>query len=223
MSAETPGISGFPHNAKRQQRNGALQPSPFARHPPVRQAAENKLKLEKERDLTGEADAAETPEPGGAAEPSDSRQLLGPGPPRPHLARRPGGAAPPAERGLGRRRGPFPPPPHLVDARCAGGRSRHIPRRAGGGRAARARCAARQRPLSAAITGPQLTRSGGGGGASGTLARAGSPAADLPSMAPGSRSVRRHLGCGAAALPCRPSFSGLSLGACLFPLTVLQA
>lgn len=44
-----------------------------------------------------------------------------------------------------------------------------------GGRAALARCAAPQRALSAAITGPQLTRSGGGGGAPGTLARTGPP------------------------------------------------
>lgn len=153
-------------NSEREHPN----PLSFIRHPPIRRAAENKLKLE--RDLTGEA---ETPEPGGAAEPSDSRQLLGPGPPRPHLARRPGGAAPPSERGLGRRRGPLPPPPHLVDARCAGGRSRHIPRRAGGRRAARARRAAPQRALSAAITGPQLTRSGGGGAAPENLARTGPP------------------------------------------------
>lgn len=82
--------------------------------------------------------------------------------------------------------------------------------RADGGRAARARCAAPQRPLSAAITGPQLTRSGGGGGAPATLARTGPPptfpAWRRPAGPP--LSAGRHVGCGAAALPCPSSASG---------------
>lgn len=202
--AETPGVGGFPHNAKRQQRNGTPQPSPFIRHPPpVRRAAENELKLEKARDLTGEANAEETPEPGGAAEPSDSRQLLGPGPPRPHLARRPGGAAPPAERGLGRWRGPLPPPPHLVEARCGGGRARHIPRRAGGRREGgpspvRGPSAAPQCRHYRPATDTERRRRRRTGNS-----RENRSAADLPSMAPARRAPSAPAAMlGAARPPC---------------------
>ncbi|XP_053841090.1 brain acid soluble protein 1-like [Vidua macroura] len=202
---QTPGIGGFPHNAKRQQRNGAPQPSPFTRHPPVRQAAESKLKLETERHLTGEADAAETPEPGAAAEPNDSRQLLGPGPPRPHLARRPGGAAPPAERGLGRRREPLPLPPHLVDARCASGKSRHIPRREGGPSPVRGPSAAAQRRHYRPATDTKRRRRRLIGNS-----RENRPTADLPSMAPSRRAPSAPAAIlGAARPPFPPSAAGV--------------